>query len=77
MAGIDRVLILNMARRKLFSMISLKHTHVVVTYFECNVTFKIKASMLVYCILTVFLSFYYGIRTWNHADSSDVVIVDE
>jgi hypothetical protein len=43
-AGIDQVLIL-MARRKLFSMISLKHTHVVVTYFECNVTFKIKVRM--------------------------------
>jgi hypothetical protein len=54
MAGIDRVLIL-MARRKLFSMISLKHTHVVVTYFECNVTFKIKVRMLVYCIDCIFV----------------------
>jgi predicted metal-binding membrane protein len=36
-------------------MISLKHTHVVVTYFECNVTFKIKVRMLVYCIDCIFV----------------------
>ena len=57
MAGIDldRVLIL-MARRKLFSMITLKNTHVYLsTYFECNVTFTIKVRVGCTKLLITFL----------------------
>jgi hypothetical protein len=64
MAGIDldRVLIL-IARRKLFSMITLKYTHVYLsTYFEYNVTFTIKVRGRLHKTLNHFFNHYFVVN---------------